>query len=55
MAMVYYSPRLGFWEPVAGLGVSKDYFKYGDTGQKYEKPFYVIVCRTRSACLPGLW
>jgi len=38
MAMVYYSPRLGFWEPVAGLGVSKDYFKYGDTGQKYEKP-----------------
>ena len=39
MAMVYYSPRLGFWEPVAGLGVSKDYFKYGDTGQKYEKPF----------------
>lgn len=39
MAMVYYSPRLGFWEPVAGLGVSKDYFRYGDTGQKYEKPF----------------
>lgn len=39
MAMAYYSPRFGFWEPIVGLGVSKDYFEYADTKQKYEKPF----------------
>lgn len=38
MAMAYYSPRFGFWEPVAGLGVSKDYFEYEETKQKFEKP-----------------
>jgi hypothetical protein len=36
----YYSPHWGLWEPVAGIGVEKDYVSYGEiVKQKYQKPY----------------
>ena len=37
---IYYSPRIGLWEPVAGIGVSKDYLSYERVEkQNYKKPY----------------
>lgn len=38
-ASAFYSPTFGFWSPVAGLGVSKDYLSFGNPAQDYNKPY----------------
>lgn len=38
---LYYSPRIGIWEPVAGVGIAKDYLNYKrEEKQSYEKPYF---------------
>lgn len=37
----YYSPRVGIWEPTAGIGMSKYFLEYGPiVKKKYEKPYF---------------
>ena len=38
---LYYSPRIRIWEPVAGVGIAKDYLNYKrEEKQSYEKPYF---------------
>ena len=41
-ADVYYSPKVGIWEPVASIGISKDFLSYGEPIKRsYKKPYWI--------------
>lgn len=53
-ANIFYGTTIGRWKPNISIAVSKDFFKYGEPEQSYNKPTFSFSLRN-SFILPHKW